>query len=321
MKKTIISLILLFTCFYANAATPSAAKAGEKSIKVACCDWMILKRQKLGEFKLSSELGADGVELDMGSLGRRVLFESKFRPKRDSLKLSATMEELQQLPDVKTFREEAAKYNLEFSSVAMSGFYAQSFLKRDNYVDLVQDALNTAQLFSTKVLYLPMGGSGTTWQEVNSEDYGKLVERLHTAGEMAKKAGCVIGIRTGMPAEFDLQLLKKVKSEGIKIYYSVQVACDRTKAEGYKGPSSTDIICKELKLLGTKNICQIHISNTDGQTLRNDKMVDMPRIKAALAKIKYKGWLVIERSRNANDARNVKGNYSDNVSFLHDVFK
>ena len=29
--------------------------------RVAACDWMMLKRQKIGEFKLAREIGADGV--------------------------------------------------------------------------------------------------------------------------------------------------------------------------------------------------------------------------------------------------------------------
>ena len=47
--------------------------------QVAVCDWMILKRQKLGEFSKAREVGADGVEVDMGPLGKRVLFENRFR--------------------------------------------------------------------------------------------------------------------------------------------------------------------------------------------------------------------------------------------------
>ena len=47
--------------------------------RVAACDWMMLKRQKIGEFKLAREIGADGIEMDMGPLGQRVLFENKLR--------------------------------------------------------------------------------------------------------------------------------------------------------------------------------------------------------------------------------------------------
>jgi hypothetical protein len=34
----------------------------------------------------------------------------------------------------------------------------------------------------------------------------------------------------------------------------------------------------------------------------------------------WSGWLVVERSRDANDARNVQGNYSTNVAYLKKVF-
>ena len=47
--------------------------------KIAVCDWMILKRQKIGSFQLVHELKGDGVELDMGSLGKREMFDNKLR--------------------------------------------------------------------------------------------------------------------------------------------------------------------------------------------------------------------------------------------------
>jgi hypothetical protein len=35
--------------------------------KVAACDWMLLKRQKLGAFQLSKDCGMDGVESTWGA--------------------------------------------------------------------------------------------------------------------------------------------------------------------------------------------------------------------------------------------------------------
>src|SRR5690606_14206464 len=69
---------------------------------VGVCDWMILKRQKLGAFKLTSEIGADGVELDMGGLGDRPTFDNK-------LVDPAAREQ---------FLAEAATYNLRICSMA-----------------------------------------------------------------------------------------------------------------------------------------------------------------------------------------------------------
>ena len=51
------------------------------------------------------------------------------------------------------FRETAQKYQLEVSSIAMSGFYGQSFLERANYKELVQDCLHAMRVMNTKVTF------------------------------------------------------------------------------------------------------------------------------------------------------------------------
>ena len=68
-------------------------------------------------------------------------------------------------------------------------------------------------------------------------------------------------------------------------------------------------------------MAQIHISNTDGVTLRNDPKDDMQKIKATLEEIGYKGWLTVERSRTAKDVKNVRANYGDNVAYLKEIFQ
>src|ERR1051326_457943 len=47
-----------------EASSPATRSASTQSYKVGVCDWMILKRQKLGAFQLTKEIGADGVEGD-----------------------------------------------------------------------------------------------------------------------------------------------------------------------------------------------------------------------------------------------------------------
>src|SRR5689334_16426018 len=55
--------------------SPSVSSSGQR-YKISVCDWMILKRQKLGAFQLAKDIGADGVEVDMGSLGKLDTFDS-----------------------------------------------------------------------------------------------------------------------------------------------------------------------------------------------------------------------------------------------------
>lgn len=261
--------------------------------RVAACDWMMLKRQKLGEFQLTKDIGADGVEMDMGPLGKREMFDNKLREP-----------EFQQ-----KFRRTADSLGIEVPSIAMSGFFAQSFLKRENYKALVQDCLNSMEVMGAHVAFLPLGGSGHEWKQAG-EARQEMVRRLHEVGEMALKEGKVIAIRTQLDACADLKLLKEVNSKGIQIYYNLQDAVDQGLDP-----------CKELKALGAENVAQIHASLTDSVTLDKDPRIDLRKVRKTLDKMKWRGWLVVERSRNAQDVCNVRGNFGTNVAYLKEIFQ
>lgn len=291
MKKSILFYLLMLLM------TPSSAQQKEKNeprYKIAACDWMMLKRQKIGEFKLSAEIGADGVEMDMGGLGKRDTFDNKFHQPHFQ----------------KLFRETAQEYQIEVPSVAMSGFYGQSFLKHHNYRVLIDDLLKTMKVMGARVGYLPLGGIKEDWRTTDTDAREQLISRLHVVGEMAHAEGVVIGIRTGLSSKENKKLLRQINSDGIKIYFSVQDVLDNQRD-----------LYKELKSLGRNNICQIHISETDGVTLPYSKNIDMYRVKKILDKMNWSGWLVVERSRDANDVRNVKKNFGTNVSYLKKVFQ
>ena len=265
----------------------------QQQYRVAACDWMMLKRQKLGEFQLAKDINADGVEVDMGPLGKRILFDNKLREPA-----------FQQL-----FRRTADSLGIAVPSIALSGFFAQSFLERENYKDLIVDCLNSMDVMGAQVAFLPLGGSGNDWKQ-SGEARQEMVRRLHEVGEMAFARDKVIAIRTQQDAHADLVLLKEVNSKGIKIYYNLQDAVDQGLCP-----------CKELKTLGAENIAQIHASLTDSVTLDKDPRIDLHKVKKTLDKMKWSGWLVVERSRNAQDIRNVRGNFGTNVAYLKEIFQ
>ncbi len=265
----------------------------QKRYQVGVCDWMVLKRQKIGEFKLAKELGCDGLEMDMGGLGKRDSFDNKMR----------------QPEMARLFRHTADSLGIKIGAVAMSGFYGQSFAQKQSWKWLVEDCLNTMQLMQAKVAFLPLGGCGNDWT-TDATKRKEVVARLHEAGEMARQRGLVIGIDTPLDAKGNKKLLKEINSEGIKVFYKFQTAIEH-KLD----------ISKDLRKLGAKNICGIHASNTDGVWLRNDKAIDMAKVKATLDKLGWSGWLFVERSRDVNDVRNVKRNYGDNVKYLKEIFQ
>lgn len=304
MKKLlVIGLLMAGLCTYpALAVDPqdqvgfdntSAGWHSSQRYKMAACDWMMLKRQKLGEFSLSKEIGADGVEMDCGGLGDRDTFDNKFHHRH--------FREL--------FRRTADSLQVEVPSVAMSGFYGQSFLTHPFYKGLVEDCLSTMRVMGSKVAFLPLGGIKEDWT-LPGQARDELVKRLHVAGVMAEADGAVIGIRTPLDAEGNIRLIEEIGSPAVKIYFSVQTAID----------GGRDVV-EELRTLGADRICQIHISNTDGYTLEHDPAVDMSAIKAALDDMGWSGWLVVERSRDKDDVRNVKGNFGSNICYLKQIFQ
>ena len=263
----------------------------QQNFRIAACDWMMLKRQKLGEFQLAKDIHADGIEMDMGPLGNRPQFDNKLRDPH-----------FQEL-----FPRTADSLGIEVPSVAMSGFFAQSLLKRENYRELVQDCLNTMKHMKSQVAFLPLGGCGKEWM-TDPVLRAELIHRLHTIGEMAKREGKVIGIRTGLDAKESKRMLKEIHSDGIKIYYNLQDAVD----------SHRDV-CKELKVLGKDRICQIHASLTDSVTLDKDPRINMRQVVKTLNQIGWRGWLVVERSRDASRVRDVRYNYGTNINYLREI--
>lgn len=261
--------------------------------QVGVCDWMVLKRQKLGQFALASELACDGVELDMGGLGNRELWDNQLRDEAEA----------------KHFLHVADSLGVSIGAIAMSGFYAQDLTKRDNYMALLNDCFDTMdRMGGVMVAFLPLGGCGNDWT-TNREKRREVVSRLHIIGEAAKARGKRVGIDTPLDAKDNLKLLHEIKSDGIGIFYKFQTAIER----------GVDIAA-DLKRLGAKNICAIHASNTDGVWLRNDSVINMPQIKQTLDQMGWQGWLFVERSRDTSMVRNVKMNYGSNVHYLKTIF-
>ncbi|MEJ5995016.1 TIM barrel protein [Pedobacter sp. Du54] len=272
---------------WTSASTPKKCR-----YKVAVIDLMLLKRQKLSAFDLTKEIGADGLEVDMGGLGNRETFENQLAD-----------------PSIRRkFLTKAKELKLEICSLAMTGFYAQSFATRPTYIKMIQDCLNTMKAMDVNVAFLPLGVQGDLVK--NPELRQPIVDRLKVVGKMANKAGVVIGIETALDAKGELTLLKEIGSKSIKSYFNFSNALKNGRD-----------VCEELKILGKKNIIQIHATNEDGVWLQNDPKIDLVRVKQTLDDMRWAGWLVIERSRDANNTKDVKRNFSANTAYLKKIFQ
>lgn len=260
--------------------------------RVAVCDWMILKRQNLGAFPLAGEIGADGLELDMGGLGNRSNFDNKL--------VDAAMRE--------KFLDASRSSRVEIASMAMSAFYQQSFAERENIEAMLRGCFETMKAMDARVVFLPLGVSGDLVKRPQIRP--AIVERLKLAGRMAQEYGVVVGIETALDAAGEVRLLDEVGSPAVKSYFNLSNALQNDRD-----------VSAEIRRLGARRIVQIHASNTDGVWLEKDPQVDMKRIKATLDEIGWRGWLVVERSRDARRAKDVRYNFSANVGYLKRIFQ
>ncbi len=260
--------------------------------KIGLIDLMLLKRQKPGAITLTAQLKADGVEVDMGGLGNRPTFDNQL--------LTDSVREM--------FLKTAKDNNVEIFSLAMTGYYAQSFCGRAEYKQSIADCIKTMQLMQVKTAFLPLGVQCDLKKTPAVRD--SVVARLKIAGKMAQDAGVVIGIETALSAKEEVQLLKEIGSPAIKIYFNFS----NPLKEG------RDLI-SELKILGKDRICMIHATNKDSVWLQNDPQIDMYKVKKCLDEMGYTGWLVIERSRDQKKPSDTKYNYGANTAYLKQIFQ
>jgi hypothetical protein len=260
--------------------------------RIAVCDWMLLKRQKLGAFPLAKEVGADGVEVDMGGLGDRVTFDSRLGD-----------------PVVRRqFLDQARDLGLGLSSLAMSGFYAQSFAERPGVDRMVQDCVDTMVAMGVKIAFLPLGVQGDLVKRPKLRP--TIVARLKAVAARAEVAGVVVGIETALDAQAEAALLDEIGSPAVRSYFNFANALQQGRD-----------VSAELRTLGRDRICQIHCTDEDGVWLQNNPRLDLRCVKATLDEMGWAGWLVVERSRDAKDAKNVRRNFSANVAYLKTVFQ
>ncbi len=285
MKRYLSFFLLVFF------SIPVLAQNSQR-YKIGLIDIMLLKRQKLGAIALAKEIGADGLELDMGGLGNRVSFDNQLLT--DSIRAQ--------------FLAKSKETGVEIFCLAMTGYYAQSFCGRTEYKQSIEDCIKTMQLMNVQTAFLPLGVQCDLKKNPSVRD--SVVARLQVAGAMAQAAGVTIAIETSLTAKEEKALLKEIHSPAIKIYFNFS----NPLKEGRD-------LYQELKVLGKHRIAMIHCTNKDSVWLQNDPQIDLVKIKQTLDKMHWTGWLVIERSRDASKPREVKGNYGANTAYLKSVFQ
>ncbi len=233
-------------------------RASARGFKIGACDWTMGKRTDPAAMELAKRLGLDGVQLDLGN-------EKNDLPLRKP--------ELQ-----KQYLELSRKLKVEISSLAL-GVLNDVPLKSDPRAEQwVHDSIQVSRALGTRVVLVPFFAKGDLRNDPAGTD--AVVERLKRLAPGAEKAGVILGLESWLSAEQHLDILHRVASPAVQVYYDV----GNSQKAGYD-------IFKEIRALG-KVICEFHAK--DQADLYGKGTMNFPEVRKAMDAIGYRGWIQIE---------------------------
>ncbi len=261
---------------------PLLAAPNERRFRIGACDWSIGKMADPAAFEVAKRIGLDGVQVSLGT---------------EANGMHLRKPEMQQ-----AYRDAAKQVGLEIASLAIGELNGVPYKSDPRTVEWVSDCVDVCQKLGVRVVLLAFFGKGDLKGDKPGTE--EVVRRLKAVAPKAEKAGVVLGIESWLSAEEHLDILDRVGSKAVRVYYDVCNSNDR----GYD-------IYQEIRQLGRARICELH-AKENGALLGQGK-VDFQKVRAALDDIGYRGWVQIEGA--VPKGAQMLESYKANCRFLRGV--
>jgi sugar phosphate isomerase/epimerase len=265
----------------AASCAPLFAAPAKRRFKIGACDWSIGKMGSPAAFDVAKEIGLDGVQVSLGSAA-------------DDMHLRKV--EVQQ-----EYKAAARRTGLEVASLAIGELNNVPYKSDPRTIPWVSDSIDVCQALGVRVVLLAFFSKDDLRDDPAGVD--EVVRRLKAVAPKAEKAGVILGIESWLSADQHLDILERVGSKAVQVYYDVCNSNDR----GYD-------IYREIRQLG-KRICEVH-AKENGSLLGQGK-VDFHKVRAALDDIGYRGWVQIEGA--VPPGKPMLESYQANCKFLRSV--
>lgn len=266
------------------AACASPATARRRTAGIGMCDWNLGEMCDPEAIPRAREAGLDGIQVSLGRSPNEIVL-------RD--------------PAVRArYLELGRQHDIAFHSIALGLLNGNPLAEQPRAAVWVIDAIEAAVALGANNVLMAFFGNGDlrfrdeNGEFVNQSDGGysvyrlddakvtNVVEALRQIAPRAEDAGIVLGLENTITARQNLEIMERVGSESLWVYYDV----GNSTGNGYDVPG-------ELRLLGNDRICEVHLKDWDTPLLGSPGgMVDMPAVAAALHDIQYDKWLVLETS-------------------------
>jgi sugar phosphate isomerase/epimerase len=253
--------------------------------KIGACDWSLGQNSTLAAFDVAKSIGLDGVQVNLGT-------------RRDGMHLRNKNTQIQ-------FRDKAKKTGIAISSLAIGELNNVPYKSEDQTDAWVFDAIDAANFFRVSVVLLAFFSKNDLRNDPKGVD--TVIQKLKQVMPHAEKNKITLGIESYLTAEEHLDIMDKVGSDNLKVYYDFRNAQD----------AGNDIY-HEIKLLGNKNICELHMK--ENGALLGQADIDWPKVSRALQEINFQHvkWMQIEGALPPQ-YEVIKG-YQQNLTFLKNIF-
>jgi len=263
----------------------AASSAKKSSFKIGACDWSLGKNSNIDAFEMAKAVGVDGIMVDMGSA------ENGLHIRQTNLQ--------------EAYKKAATDSGIAISSLALGLFNRIPFHESEHTVTWMLDAIAAAKNLDVKVVLIAFFNAS----DLRNDESRKAVAIKHLSKVMpaAEAAGITLGIESYLNAAGHLDIMHKVNSKNLKVYYDFRNTADA----GY------DTV-KEFIKLGPDNICELHIKE-NGQLL-DAGTINWTEVAKAIYDSGYKGdhWMQIEGA--LPKGADIVESYRHNLAYLRKLF-
>ena len=257
----------------AGGMEPLFAAPRSRWFKIGACEWNLGKADP-SSFDVAKEIGLDGVQINMGSVGNDIHLRK---------------------PEVqKAYLAAAKRTGLGIGSIALGETNSVPLKSDPRAAQWLADSIDVCKAMGVPIIMPACFGNGDL-DMAKTAEIDHLVKVLKDVCPKAEKAGIAVGLESYLSAEDCMKIVDRVASPAMKIYYDVGNSTDKGR----------DVL-KEIPLLG-KLICEFHFK--DANSMLGEGRIDFKKVRKAIDQIGYSGWIQIEAAAPHGVIRDYAADY------------
>lgn len=257
--------------------TPAHAESGR--VKIGVTDWNLSKGANPESVALAASIGFDGVEI---SFGRKVS-DGKLPLDRPSI--------------IAQYQDAFKRHGISIAGTCLDILHVNCLMNDKLAQQWVADGIRLSRQLGAKVMLLPFFGN---CEMKTLEQMDGAAAALKDLAREAEKADVTLGLENTISAEHSVRIAERVGSRAVKVYYDAANALNWGH-DPYK----------EIRWLGAKRICQIHIK--DNPNYLGEGRLRWPELIQTIGDIGYEGFANLETS---SPSKSIENDMKRNLAYV-----